>query len=165
MTGQPGMTGQEAAKLAAARRGYGQSDAPPVPPGMYLDPGSGVVLPEGVRLASRGRLGAAFCLAIPLFAVTLGVGYIIWGVVSWGQGRTPAQRLLRLRCWLPEGRRVAGREDMAVRQVLGLAFAGQLLIGVWLVLFTRAHMSLGDFLAGTVVVYDPDGVLPGLPPA
>ena len=52
-----------------------------------------------------------------------------------------------------------------MRQVLGLAFAGQLLIGVWLVLFTRAHMSLGDFLAGTVVVYDPDGVLPGLPPA
>ena len=86
MTGQPGMTGQEAARLAAARRGYGQSDAPPVPPGMYFDPGSGVVLPEGVRLASRGRLGAAFCLAIPLFAVTLGVGYIIWGVVSWGRG-------------------------------------------------------------------------------
>jgi uncharacterized RDD family membrane protein YckC len=50
---------------------------------------------------------------------------------------------------------------MAVRQVLGLAFAGQLLIGVWLVLFTRAHMSLGDYLAGTVVVHDPDRVLPG----
>jgi hypothetical protein len=132
---------------------------------MYLEPGSGVVLPEGVQLASRGRLAASFCLAIPLFAVTLGVGYIVWGVVSWGQGRTPAQRLLRLRCWLPEARRVAGREEMAVRQVLGLAFAGQLLIGVWLVLFTRAHMSVGDFLAGTVVVYDPDGVLPGLPPA
>ena len=165
MTGQPGMTGQEAARLAAARRGYGQSDAPPVPPGMYFDPGSGVVLPEGVQLASRGRLAAAFCLAIALFAVTLGVGYIIWGVVSWGQGRTPAQRLLRLRCWRPETRRVAGREEMAVRQVLGLAFAGQLLIGVWLVLFTRAHMSLGDFLAGTVVVYDPDGVLPGPGPS
>jgi uncharacterized RDD family membrane protein YckC len=94
-----------------------------------------------------------------LFAVTLGVGYIIWAVVAWGQGRTPAQRLLRLRCWLPESRRVAGREDMAVRQVLGLAFAGQLLIGVWLVLFTRAHMSLGDFLAGTVVVHDPRATL------
>ena len=56
---------------------------------MYFDPGSGVVLPEGVQLASRSRLAAAFCLAIALFAVTLGVGYIIWGVVSWGQGRTP----------------------------------------------------------------------------
>lgn len=155
------MTGQEAAKIAAARRGYGQFAAPPVPAGMYFDPNSGVVLPEGVQLASRGRLTASFCLAISLFAVTLGVGYIIWAVVTWGHGRTPAQQLLRLRCWLPETGRVAGREDMAVRQVLGLAFAGQLVIGVWLVLFTRAHMSLGDFLAGTVVLHDPDRVLPG----
>lgn len=155
------MTAQEAAKIAAARRGYGQSAAPPVPPGMYFDPSSGVVLPEGVQLASRGRLTAAVCLAIPLFAVTLGVGYIIWAVVTWGHGRTPVQQLLRLRCWRPEAGRIASREDMAVRQVLGLAFAGQLLIGVWLVLFTRAHMSLGDYLAGTVVVHDPDRVLPG----
>ena len=155
------MTGQDAAKIAAARRGYGQFAAPPVPPGMYFDPSSGVVLPEGVQLASRGRLAACFCLAILLFVVTLGVGYIIWAVVIWRQGNTPAQRLLRLRCWLPEAGRIAGREDMAVRQVLGLAFAGQLLIGVWLVLFTRAHMSLGDYLAGTVVVHDPDRVLPG----
>jgi uncharacterized RDD family membrane protein YckC len=127
---------------------------------MYFDPGSGVVLPEGVRLASVGRLIGALCLAIPLFAVTLGVGYVVWAVTVWGQGQTPAQRLLRMRCWLPEAGRVAGREDMAVRQVLGLAFAGQLLIGVWLMLFSRAHRSLGDHLAGTVVVHDPDRVLP-----
>lgn len=48
---------------------------------------------------------------------------------------------------------------MAVRQVLGLGFVGQLLIGVWLVLFSRADRSLGDYLAGTVVVHDPDRVL------
>jgi RDD family protein len=156
------MTGQQPAGTAAVRRGYEQFAAPPVPPmppGMYFDRDSGVVLPEGVQIASRGRLTAAFCLAILLFAVTLGVGYIIWGVAIWGQGHTPAQRLLKLRCWLPEARRVADREDMAVRQVLGLAFAGQLLIGVWLMLFTRAHMSLGDYLAGTVVLHDPDKVL------
>jgi uncharacterized RDD family membrane protein YckC len=42
------------------------------------------------------------------------------------------------------------------------AFAGQLLIGVWLLLFSRAHRSVGDYLAGTVVVHDPDrGSLPG----
>jgi uncharacterized RDD family membrane protein YckC len=126
---------------------------------MYFDPASGVVLPEGVRPASLGRLIAAACLAVLLFAVTLGVGYITWGVVIWGQGQTPAQRLLQMRCWLPEAGRVASREDMAVRQVLGLAFAGQLLIGVWLLLFSRAHRSVGDYLAGTVVVHDPDRVL------
>jgi hypothetical protein len=94
-----------------------------------------------------------------LFVVTPGDGYIGWAVVTWGQGHTPAQALLRLRCWRPEDGRVADREDMAVRQVLGLAFAGQLLIGVWLVLFTGAHQSLGDYLAGTVVVYDPNRAL------
>jgi uncharacterized RDD family membrane protein YckC len=128
---------------------------------MYFDRKPGVVLPEGVRLASLGQLIASFCLAISLFVVTLGVGYIIWAVAIWGQGHTPAQQLMRLRCWLTETGRVASREDMAVRQVLGLAFGGQLLIGVWLMLFSRAHKSLGDYLAGTVVVHDPDRVLPG----
>jgi uncharacterized RDD family membrane protein YckC len=155
------MTGQQAARISAARRGYGQSVAPPVPQGMYFDRKPGVVLPEGVRIASLARLMACSCLAIPLFVVTLGVGYIIWAVAIWGHGRTPAQQLLQLRCWLPETGRVASREDMAVRQVLGLAFGGQLLIGIWLMLFSRAHKSLGDYLAGTVVLHDPDRVLPG----
>lgn len=64
-----------------------------------------------------------------------------------------------MRCWLTETGRVAGREDMAVRQVIGLAFGGQLLLGAWLMLFSRAHRSVGDYLAGTVVVHDPDRVL------
>jgi hypothetical protein len=152
------MTGRRAARTAA-RRGCEQFAAPTTPPGMYFDRESGVVLPEGVRPASLGRLIAAACLAVPLFAVTLGVGYITWGVVIWGQGQTPVQRLLQMRCWLPDTGRVASREDMAVRQVLGLAFAGQLVIGVWLLLFSRAHRSMGDYLAGTVVVHDPDRVL------
>jgi uncharacterized RDD family membrane protein YckC len=126
---------------------------------MYADRKSGVVLPEGVRLASLGRLIAACCLAITLFAGTCGVGYIIWGVAVWGRGQTPAQQLLQMRCWLPDTARVASREDMAIRQVLGLAFGGQLLIGVWLLLFSRAHRALGDYLAGTVVVSDPDRIL------
>jgi uncharacterized RDD family membrane protein YckC len=150
------MKGRQAASTAAGP-GYEQFAAPP---GMYFDHESGVVLPEGVRLASLARLTAAFWLAILLFAVTLGVGYIIWGVAIWGQGQTPAQRLLQMRCWLTETGRVASREDMAVRQVVGLAFGGQLLLGVWLMLFSRAHRSVGDYLAGTVVVHDPDRILP-----
>ena len=121
---------------------------------MHFDRKSGMDLPEGVRPAGLARLIACACLAVLLFAATLGVGYITWAVVLWGQGQTPAQRLLRLRCWLPDAGRVASREDMAVRQVLGLTIGGQLLAGVWLMLFTRAHQSLGDLLAGTVVVHE-----------
>ena len=28
--------------------------------------------------------------AIPLAIVTLGIGYVIWGLIVWGNGQTPA---------------------------------------------------------------------------
>lgn len=146
------------------RRGCEQFLPPDVAPGMYFDRESGLVLPQGVRLASIGRLIAAFCLAVSLFIVTLGVGYISWSIAVWRQGQTPAQRLLGLRCWLPETGQVADREQMALRQVVGFTVGGQLLIGLWLLLFSSRHMSLGDYLAGTVVLYDPDRILLGSTP-
>ena len=41
---------------------------------MYFDPASGVLLPEGVVLASVGRRIGAWFLAIPLVIVTLFIG-------------------------------------------------------------------------------------------
>ena len=91
------------------RPGYQQFASPQAPPGMYFDPASELVLPQGVRLASRARVAAAFILGLLLFCVTLGIGYIVWGVFTWGQGQTPAQRMLNLRCWLThDGRRRVG---------------------------------------------------------
>ena len=129
------------------------------PPGMYFDPASKLVLPQGVRLASRTRVAAALLLALLLFAVTLGIGYVTWSLFTWSQGRTPAQRVLNLRCWLPEPRRVAGRDDMAVRQVLGFFLCGGLLWGFFVWLVSSKQRSAGDLLAGTVVLHDPDRVL------
>jgi uncharacterized RDD family membrane protein YckC len=117
------------------------------------------VLPPGARLASRAQVAAAFILALLLFAVTLGIGYIAWGAVTWGQGQTPAQRILSLRCWVTQDGRVAGRDEMGTRQVLGLFLCGGLIWGVFVWLFSKNRRSAGDLLAGTVVLYDPDGVL------
>ena len=61
-------------------------------------------------------MAASFFLAVGLFIATLGLGYLIWQVVVWDQGQTPAQRLLGLRCWRPDTREVAGRKYMALRQ-------------------------------------------------
>jgi uncharacterized RDD family membrane protein YckC len=141
------------------RGGYEQFLPPQAPPGMYLDPASKLVLPQGVRLASRTRVAAALLLALLLFAVTLGIGYVTWSLFTWSQGRTPAQRVLNLRCWLPEPRRVAGRDDMAVRQVLGFFLCGGLLWGFFVWLVSSKQRSAGDLLAGTVVLHDPDRVL------
>lgn len=130
-----------------------------VPPGTYADPDSGLVLPKGVTLAARGRVAAAWFLGLGLFIVTLGIGYLAWSVVSWGQGRSPAQRMLRLRCWLPATGEVAGREQTAVRQFTGFCMNGQGLCGFWIWLFGESLRSVGDVFASTVILHDPDGVL------
>jgi uncharacterized RDD family membrane protein YckC len=125
------------------------------PPGTYFDPASRLILPQGLRIASRARVAAALILALLLFSVTPGIGYIAWSLFEWGQGRTPAQRILGLRCWLPQACQVAERDDMAVRQVLGFFFCGGLIWGVFIWLASSYLRSAGDLLAGTVVLHDP----------
>ena len=73
----------------------------------------------------QGPGGRFFFLAIGLFIATLGLGYLIWQVVAWDQGQTPAQRLLGLRCWRRDTREVAGRKYMALRQGTGLLLNGE----------------------------------------
>ena len=144
---------------AAVQSAYEQFLGPPVPPGMYFDRGSWLVLPQGTRPARISQVIAAYALAVLLFVLTLGVGYLIWAIVTWGQGQTPAQRLLGLRCWRPDPGRVADRKHMAIRQVTGLLFNGEALIGVFILFIGESLNSVGDFFAGTTVLYDPDNVL------
>jgi hypothetical protein len=141
------------------RRGYQQFVPPQAPPGMHVDPACGLLLPHGVRLASRGQVAAAWFLGLMLFGVTLGIGYIIWSLFTWRHGRSPAQQILGLWCWLPESGQVAGREQTAWRQITGFCLNGQLLSGFFIWLTGRTLRSVGDFFVGTVVLYDPDGVL------
>jgi hypothetical protein len=144
---------------AAVSSRYEPFSPPPVPPGMYFDRGSWLVLPEGTRPARVSQVIAAYALAVLLFILTLGAGYLIWAVVTWGQGQTPAQRLLGLRCWRPDTGRVADRKHMAIRQVTGLLFNGEALMGVFILFIGESLNSVGDFFAGTTVLSDPDNVL------
>src|ERR1700733_13164235 len=93
--------------MAPPPAGYalGQMPTPAVPPGMYFDPLSGLMLPNGVQLASIGRRIGAWFLAIPLAIVTLGIGYVIWGLIVWGRGQTPALQVLGMGCWRPQHNR------------------------------------------------------------
>jgi len=112
--------------------------------------------PAGARLAGRGQVASAWFLGLALFIATLGVGYLAWSLVTWRQGRTPAQGMLGLRCWLPLAGRVAGRRDMAVRQISGACLSAA---GVFVWLFGEPLRSAGDVVADTMVMDDPDGVL------
>ena len=139
--------------------GYEQFVPPTVPPGMWFDHDTWLILPQGVRPASKGRVAASYALAIGLFIATLGVGYLIWAFVAWGWGQTPAQRLLGLRCWRRDTSRLADRGHMALRQIIGLLLNGELAAGPLIWLFARDLNSVGDFFAGTVVLYDPNQLL------
>ena len=74
--------------------GYEQFVPPRVPPGMWFDPDTWLILPQGARPAGKGRVAASFFLAVGLFIATLGLGYLIWQVVAWDQARRR-----RSGCW------------------------------------------------------------------
>ena len=147
-----------------AAYGYGQYPADAVPQGMYFDPISGLALPEGTQLANVGRRIGAWFLTIPLIIVTLGLGYIVWGLIVWGNGQTPALQVLGMRCWRPETNRVPGFWFMALREIPGriidhlLNFI-TLITSFVLFLAGKEHKALHDYIAGTVVLYDPNKVL------
>ena len=133
------------------------------PQGMYFDPASGLMLPNGTALAGVGRRIGAYFLAIPLFIVTLGIGYLVWGLILWSRGQTPTCQVLDMRIWRPETGRVAGWWWMALREVVGrLIVESVTLIGlVSFILFlaTNQRRSLHDYIAGTIVLHDPNKIL------
>jgi uncharacterized RDD family membrane protein YckC len=131
---------------------------------MYFDQLSGLNLPDGTQLASVGRRIGAFFLAIPLVIVTLGIGYIIWGLIVWGNGQTPALQVLGMRVWRPETNKVAGFWFMTLREIVGRIVDGILSLITEITSFVlfvagKKHQSLHDLIAGTVVLYDPNKVL------
>lgn len=143
---------------------YQEYGVPAPPPGMYYDTESGLTLPQGVELASHGRRIGAYFLAIPLAIVTLGIGYVIWGLIVWARGQTPALQVLGMRCWRPETGQVPGFWWMALREIIGGIVTGILgiiteLTSFILFLATRERKALHDYIAGTVVLRDPNKVL------
>jgi uncharacterized RDD family membrane protein YckC len=144
--------------------GYGQPGGQLVPAGMYLDQQSGLVLPQGTVLANSGRRIGAFFLAIPLAIITLGIGYLVWGLIVWGNGQTPALQVLGMRVWRPEENRVAGFWWMALREIVGRICDGILsiiteLTSLIFMLSRPDRKTLHDLVAGTVVLHDPNKVL------
>jgi uncharacterized RDD family membrane protein YckC len=143
--------------------GYTPYGGQPVPAGLYLDQESTLMLPQGTVLANPGRrIGAGF-LAIPLAIITLGIGYVIWGLIVWGSGTTPALQVLGMKCWRPETRQVASWGTMALRETIGRIVESILgvtsIISFAMFLTGKEHRPWHDSVAGTVVLHDPNKVL------
>ncbi len=141
--------------------GFGGYAPAPAGPGFHIDQASGVLLPDGVQLASKGRRIGAYFLAIPLAIVTLGIGYLIWGIIVWGKGTSPALQVLGMKVYRPEQRQVGTWGTMALRNIVGGLAQGilsliTLLASFVLFLVRPDRKSLPDLIASTVVVHDPD---------
>lgn len=132
-------------------------DSPPPVPGVPP-------LPAGVTLAPVGRRIGAYFLGLALLIVTLVIGYVIWGLIVWQRGTTPALSVLKMRCVKVNNGATATFGTMALREIVGRILEGILswvteLVSLVLFLGRNDHRCIHDLVAGTVVVYDPEGRL------
>jgi hypothetical protein len=125
--------------------------------------GAGALLDDpGLPLVAPAARFNALLLDLALAAITLGVGWLVWSLVTWRHGQTPAKRLLgHVVTDAVTGRPLAwGRmalRELVVRVLLGtvlsLVTAGGYALVDALVVYSDGHRTLHDRLAGSVVRY------------
>lgn len=142
--------------------------APPMPGyqaapgGLFLDPATGLTIPQGTQVASIGIRIGAFFLSFLLSLITLGIGYLIWGAITWANGQTPTQQVLGIRCWRMQENAVANWGQMFLwglsRSVIDyIAFGG--LVSFVMMLVNKDRRTLYDHISGIVLLQDPNKVL------
>ena len=70
------------------------------------------------ELATPQHRLAAIALEVGLFFATLFIGYIIWTLVTWGQGQTPGKQILKLRTLNVKSNKPASWGQMFLRQFI-----------------------------------------------
>ena len=123
-------------------------------------------MPESVRLASAWRRLAGHLLEIVLVVVTLLIGWIVWSIIVWGRGQTPAKQLLGMRVVHRETLTAARRGRMFAREIpckLLIGFVASVTIIGWILYFwllwDSERQELWDKMVETVVVIDPGNEL------
>jgi uncharacterized RDD family membrane protein YckC len=117
-----------------------------------------------MRYASfQHRLGA-YALDSVIAFFTLGIGWLIWSLIVWGQGQTPGKQILKIRVRSAETGAVATWGHMAVREFLvplTVGIAVGLTYGIalvaWFVIeivfyFTKNSRTLRDLWVKTAVI-------------
>lgn len=128
--------------------------------------GGDIALPPGVTLSTAGKRFGALLLEALLAVVTLGIGWLIWALIIFGRGQTPAKQLLDMRVMHHPERRAASWGRMFVREIVAKQIIGFVaavtLVGfvlyLWL-LWDKQNQQLWDKVVDTVVVEDPTGTL------
>ena len=113
-------------------------------------------------LTSKGKRFGGWLLDGLLVLVTLVIGWLIWSIVIWERGQSPAKSILGMRVMRLDTGRPAGRGQMALRELVGKVLLGFVpaytLVSAIFVLVDPRRQGLWDKIASTVVVDDPNNV-------
>lgn len=121
----------------------------------YAQPGQ-VAFPA--PLATPGRRFLGYLLYFVLFIVTLGIGYIIWDVILWQKGQTPAYKIMKMQVVRKDTGQPATGGTMFLRGFVGGIAQGLLnyvIVGevLWFMPFwDKDNQMLWDKISGTVVL-------------
>jgi uncharacterized RDD family membrane protein YckC len=138
-----------------------QAPVVPAPPyAVYGGPPPPAPWPGGNPAASSaGKRFGGLLLESLLFLVTLGIGWLIWSLISWSDGQTPAKSLLGMRCIDTQTGRPATWGTMFVREFIGKSLLGMFscsltnLVSCFMILGPQ-RQGVWDRIASTVVVDD-----------
>lgn len=137
---------------------------PPPPPGTgqqpFAEPAYGA--PPGAAqrapIVGNGKRFGAWLLELLLLIVTLTIGWVIWSLIVWRDGRTPAKSLLNMRCVKADTWETATWGTMALREIVGKWLIGSItggittIISAFMILFSETRQGIWDYIANTVVV-------------
>jgi RDD family len=117
--------------------------------------------PAGVHLSSPGRRLGAYVLEGVLVVVTLFVGWLVWALIVFGRGQTPAKQLLGMRAIKLRTGMKAGWGTMFLREFVAkliIGFLAWFTLGIvyfWLI-WDKNNQELWDKIVDTVIVNDPN---------
>ena len=123
-------------------------------------------LPATVRLSSAWRRLGGYLLEGLLILLTLLIGWLVWSIIVWDRGQTPAKQLLGMRVLSRETLTSARRGRMFAREIpckwIIELFASITVVGFvvyfWL-LWDKERQELWDKMVETIVVNDPENLL------
>lgn len=124
--------------------------------------------PAGIVTSSSGKRFVAYLLEIALVMVTCAIGWLIWALIVFGRGQTPAKQIMGMRVANMTTLTRSGWGRTFVREVIakGLIgiFLGWLIVPYFWLLWDKNRQQLWDKMVDTVVVDDPNGLVTDVPP-
>ena len=119
----------------------------------------------GITTTSARKRLAGFLLDVALLVATLGIGYLVWALILYRSGRSPAKQLLGMRVIKLKDDRPAGWWRMVWREIAKLVMLTVLVSAFW-ILWDYDNQELWDKFAETLVVdWPPNVPVPSVTPA